>query len=565
MSNQQPTERAVPGGVPAAPPRPGAGRKAGVVALAVLAAGACMGFSYWLTRPEPAPPRRTALELPKDKPLFKGWPKPDLVLVLSADEQGYLNPCGCSDPQDGGLVRRYNFIQILRDQGWPVVALDLGNVAQKKPPVEQLTNVQQLIKYRYSMLALKAMDYAAVGIGPIEADNLLRFYGEFALQQNPGDRPAVLAANLRARDKEYQPGIEEWAEATAKGSDIKVGVTSVFGAFLAESRPKGDSVQFDFAGDRLKALRAKKADFRVLLYEGFTNVGDAKKQKSEAYSCAEAFPEYQVVVAMEADEPEAKPILVEHKGSGKTMIVTLGHKGKYVGVVGVYKTPKKDGAYELRYQLVELGPEYKTPAAEEKDHPVMKLLEDYTAELKSGDYLHKYTQRKLTAQVEFPGKTRPKFAGSEACQSCHPHAYDVWSKSKHAIAYQTLVNAKNPSNRQYDPECIVCHTVGFGYETGFVDENKTAILKDVGCESCHGPCSEHAKNKDNKDWHKVINPWKYMPKEAKPRLKMEDMCVKCHDHENDVNWLKGGDKSFDAKWKFIEHYTPKKDPPAKDK
>src|SRR5205807_2439093 len=112
--------------------------------------------------------------------------------------------------------------------------------------------------------------------------------------------------------------------------------------------------------------------------------------------------------------------------------------------------------FELRYQLVELGPEYKTPAAEEKDHPVMKLLEDYTAELKSGDYLHKYTQRKHPAQVEFPGKTKPKFAGSETCQSCHKHAYQVWSKSKHAEAYDTLVTAKNPSNRQYDPECIVC-------------------------------------------------------------------------------------------------------------
>src|SRR5262249_38213961 len=170
-SNHQPTERAAPGEPPAAPPRAGVGSKAGVVALTVLAAAACTGFSYWLTRPVPAeqPKPRTSLTLPKDKGLFKGWPKPDLVLVLSADEQGYLNPCGCSDPQYGGLERRYNFIQILRDQGWPVVALDLGNVAQKKAPVEHLTNVQQLIKYRYSMLALKAMDYAAVGVGPIEA------------------------------------------------------------------------------------------------------------------------------------------------------------------------------------------------------------------------------------------------------------------------------------------------------------------------------------------------------------------------------------------------------------
>src|SRR5262249_35500132 len=171
--------------------------------------------------------RRTELVLPKG--LFKDWPKttkPDFVLVLSAEEMGYLLPCGCSRPQVGGLERRYNFIQILRDQGWPVLALDLGNIAQKKSPVEHLTNEQQLIKYRYSMQALQAMDYAAVGVGPTEADNLFKFYGEFALQQNKGDRPVVLSANLRDREKNFQPGIQDWTEATPERSDLNLAPTS---------------------------------------------------------------------------------------------------------------------------------------------------------------------------------------------------------------------------------------------------------------------------------------------------------------------------------------------------
>ena len=252
------------------------------------------------------------------------------------------------------------------------------------------------------------------------------------------------------------------------------------------------------------------------------------------------------------------------------MILTLGHKGKSVGVVGVYKVPKKDGAYELRYQLVELGPEYKTPEKEEKDHPVMKLLEDYTAELKSADYLHKYAQRKHPTQVDFPGKDKPVYMGNDpagkndACMACHPDAFKVWKSSDHAKAYLTLVNkAKRPSNRQFDPECIVCHTVGFAYEDGFEDVQKTPLLTNVGCESCHGPCSEHVLNPNDKAWHKVINPWKYMPKSANPRQKMEDMCITCHDHENDVNWK--GANAFDKKWEFVKHYKPKKEPPPKDK
>src|SRR5262245_48853676 len=45
---------------------------------------------------------------------FSDWPKdrkPDLVILLSGQTHGYLQPCGCSRPQLGGLERRYNLIE----------------------------------------------------------------------------------------------------------------------------------------------------------------------------------------------------------------------------------------------------------------------------------------------------------------------------------------------------------------------------------------------------------------------------------------------------------------------
>src|SRR5438876_848107 len=52
--------------------------------------------------------------------LFRGWPRPDLALILSGEQHGYLQPCGCSRPQFGGLARRFNFLQTLKERGWPM-------------------------------------------------------------------------------------------------------------------------------------------------------------------------------------------------------------------------------------------------------------------------------------------------------------------------------------------------------------------------------------------------------------------------------------------------------------
>lgn len=89
--------------------------------LAALAAG------YMAVESKPA-------DSPSSKPLppalFQSWPNraPDVAVVLTGEQHSYLKFCGCSQPQLGGLERRYNFIAKLKDKGWPVVAFDLGDI-----------------------------------------------------------------------------------------------------------------------------------------------------------------------------------------------------------------------------------------------------------------------------------------------------------------------------------------------------------------------------------------------------------------------------------------------------
>ena len=89
------------------------------------------------------------------------------------------------------------------------------------------------------------------------------------------------------------------------------------------------------------------------------------------------------------------------------------------------------------------------------------------------------------------------FAGSGECGSCHGDKYSTWSKTEHGSALSTLSAIHMDNN----PACIVCHTVGFGQQTGYTNQTLTPHLANVGCENCHGAAGWH-KNSD----HSLIRP-----------------------------------------------------------
>jgi hypothetical protein len=188
----------------------------------------------------------------------------------------------------------------------------------------------------------------------------------------------------------------------------------------------------------------------------------------------------------------------------------------------------------------------------------MDLLEDYALDVKNGNFLSKFPRRKHPVQLAFP---QAEYVGSEACKKCHRQEYEKWEKTPHAHAYQTLaVKAEHPKNRQFDGECLACHVVGFGIDKGFANEVKTPYLKNVGCESCHGPCSEHVDNTKNKEIWKTINPYRWKadetPAERIRRLNLIDIsCQKCHDIDNSVHF------NFARYWPQIVHPMPKRNRP----
>ncbi len=557
------------------------------------------GFGLWymtgsreITAADPAP-------TPGGFVPFSHWPqdqKPEVVFVVSGQTFGYLSPCGCSRPQKGGLERRANLMAELRAKGWPVLGLDLGDVSPPKKIPEQ-----DRLKYRTAMLALREMGYVAVGLGKYDFNHdLFSLLGEFTVQHPKDPRPVILSANLAGKGdkpgtaipreekfsggKDERPLVEDVEVITKdpnNGACLPVGIVGAFGPTVYKEIIATDP-QFETLDNAkiLPAVLAKIAanpaqpKMNVLLYAGTLE---------EAKSVAEAFPAFNLIVCqIEESEPPQFPTQVN---DGKTFIIQVGHKGQNVGVVGVYKTAN---GYELKYQLVPLGEQYITKPEDVPNHKVLQLLEGYAKQVKDRNLLAKYTVNPLDhpAMIQNP-KANLTYIGSDKCTACHPNENKVWGASHHAHAYDSLVKkAVNPGNRQFDGDCVSCHTVGWhpnglAYKSGFVSEAKTPHLKHNGCENCHGPGSGHAADPKDKKLLAAMTSWRENPNDkmpAKEKLealakvkfgetspvqltpkeqmtwnRVNSMCMRCHDGENDpkfdlnVNFPKIMHSGFKAK------------------
>jgi len=86
-----------------------------------------------------------------------------------------------------------------------------------------------------------------------------------------------------------------------------------------------------------------------------------------------------------------------------------------------------------------------------------------------------------------PPAVTAAYVGAAVCKNCHSEKHADWAETGHAEALEALQRIGQASN----PECLPCHTVGFGQPSGFVSEGTTPELAGVQCESCHGPGSEH--------------------------------------------------------------------------
>lgn len=519
------------------------GKVLGVILVILLAATGTLTFLWCQSRPATTA-RAESDKSDSGKPMVEEWPAPALVLAITGQMHGYIEPCGCSPKQSGGLARRADLIRQLREEKkWPVLGLETGGVLDH----ERADRKQSLLKFSMIQDSLNSMGYRAHGIGTEELQlspiNLFTIFSSRNVEEG-FDLPFI-AANVTLLGT---PGATLGTPLPFRIFEVggrKVAVTSTFGSSYREqfAAISTDELKIDDVATSLKAvlpqMKAAKPDVLVLM---------SYDDKEPSRELAQKFPDFHVVVsAGGADDPGD-----EHETIGKTLFFVTGMKGKYVNLVGIYpgKAP--------HFERVELDQDRfkRDPKIREMMAKYQQLLKEQwlepTSEIRSFSYAH---------------PSEKEFVGVKTCQECHPSATKIWEESPHANATRNLVDGRPEEkakgewiDRTWDPECLCCHATGwdaeraYPFKGGFIDAETTPHLTGNQCENCHGPASEHVKLEI--EWKKSGGPVSEALTEARQFVRLtkadaeKKACLKCHDFANSPDF------DFETYWPQIEHPTP---------
>lgn len=174
-------------------------------------------------------------------------------------------------------------------------------------------------------------------------------------------------------------------------------------------------------------------------------------------------------------------------------IMVAGYpKGQKLGILELEFDGKGEvSGYTHRWQA--LGSDIK------EDSEVRNVLKEYEAKVAG-----------LTKDEDLKPVDQSPYIGATNCMECHKPYNESWKKMKHAGAFDTLKRAGKSRN----PECVACHTTGFGEEGGFYSDTATPGMAGVQCEACHGPGREHSQN---------FTPMRHVD---------ESVCRRCHTGDN---------------------------------
>jgi len=385
---------------------------------------------------------------PRDRPVKLVDKNDEVSIFFTGNELGALKPCGCSGGQLGGLDRRPAVFASVPKQKRLIV--DTGGLIKGD-------SEQDLIKFSTIIQAFGLLDYDVVSLN--EKD--IKTGKNLGLLDSIGSSFNVISSYSRAsvhpvrKESRFSNGVKVPVKFTKQMRMRNGAVTVTIAAFDVEQDLKSQ-----ISNLKLLARGSRSVNIAILNRCDATVMGSIAGNAS-LLDC--------LVCPAESDEPT-----VIGDPNKRPMVFSVGRFGRYVSRLRI---TDGDGEDRLKISFSAI------PVTEDlpQEKSLVELYKAYQQLVKDSKLLEK--------QGRFALPNGLKYTGSESCKLCHRAEYETCSDHAHAHAFSVLQRVGS----QFDPECVVCHTVGMKYESGFISGEKTAYLKNVGCENCHGLGSEHIR------------------------------------------------------------------------
>jgi hypothetical protein len=372
-----------------------------------------------------------------------------VTVLFGAGNQGVLSACGCAQDPGGGLSKRQTVVEDLSRKRPNVLVVDAGDMFPERP---------NPMKTRYVALALARARYDAIGLGDQEFA-----LGAAQLQAMARDQKLpFICANVR--DAEGRPVVPPHVIREIGG--LRVGIFAVIADQAYGTPPhewrKDLKIEPPVDAARREVRDLAGCDVVIAL---------SHQPMAATRELAQSVPGLRLIVSGHDETVLRKPLKV-----GEAEIVGTGDIGRWLGAATF--TRAAEGPPAMVAELVGLSPRV----------PDCKWVMDLYRE-----YIEKSKDEPIPAWALTP--VPPKYESADACGKCHAAEQTQWLTTQHAHAYGTIERV----GRQNDPECILCHTMGYGRDGGFATIDKTPDLGRVTCQACHPFTADQCPKQAGKD------------------------------------------------------------------
>jgi len=470
--------------------------------------------------------------------------KPTLRLAIVTDLQGQLEPCGCQSRPLGGVDRLATAIQRLRVDGTPTLLLLAGDLlfgaeaAHGHPTGSQAVQqdtwraetVVEIVN-RLGPVALVPGAADAAG-GATASDGLIsRVSGKSLATVPNGPRGVILShiqdlggTEIAIVGIDGTVGDDQGAISTAVTRLREAGAAVVIALVSGERRAANQvartaGVDFVVSGGidsktptaptsvgRAHVLTAGRQGEGVLNVEihrtgdgPFVDLSPWSRDRTRQ-ALARSIDELTSRIAAWERQPTIDRVALDEQ---KARLAALERERGATAVTDV-------AGNHFVASWIEVGTEVP------RDSAIEALIGAYSRRVNEHN-------RVALADVKAPPAAagQPHYVGSAQCESCHQKAFAWWTDHPHGRAYATLQEV----NKEFNLSCVGCHVTGYNRPGGStVVQN--AGLTNVGCESCHGPGSQHVDDPDAEPY-------------SVQRVVPESVCVTCHnpDHSDKFEYV----------------------------